>query len=157
MDKIAKEIIEKKNVLLKDTADKLEKIGEEMTSLKQENANLKGETTVLADNLEKANEKIAKFEKTAAARKLVEELVEKGQVDPLKVDETIADFVKSPDSIEKISELTSKLTGTINNIGEIIKEDKSEGPIEKNAEEETHTSDEDLARGLIDVFKKQTK
>ena len=52
-------------------------------------------------------------DKYISAKKLVEGLVEKGQLDSLKVEETIAEFVNSSDGIEKVEELISKLKGNV--------------------------------------------
>ena len=129
-----KESINQKNAMLEKSAETIEFLKKELDSANIKIAEQGDEIVKLGEELNGTITKLSSTAKREEAVKLANNLVKKGNLDPMKFDEAVERFTNSPDSIEKLSSMAELLINKDEPIGSIHNPKKSKSA-ETEAEE----------------------
>jgi len=113
------ESLKEKNAMLEKSAETIEYLKKELDTANEKIAEQGEEIVKLGEELNGTITKLSSTEKREQAIKLADNLVKKGNLDPINYDDAVERFVKSPDNIEKLSSMADLLTNKDKPVGTI--------------------------------------
>jgi len=127
--------IANKNEMLRKSAEYVQELSDKITAGEKKIAELTDALSSASIKLSDSEKKQKTILKREGAQKIASTMIEKGLLDPIKYDATVDEFVKSPDSLEKLSSLIEKISPAMPKVGSVYNSKKTEAEDEEENSE----------------------